>query len=202
MAPTTAGSERRVQILNEAQRLFNQQGFRETNLDDVAVRLGVKRQAIYYYFKSKEDILWELVERASTTLAESAESIFTADLPPERKIEALVDNHVRQLLGDIEIFRLDVLQRDKLSTDRHESVRKSQHEYVRRIAEIITEGQETGRFVAAAPYVQTLLIIGMCNWTLDWYRPESSTTVDDVAAEAVRMVMAGLAARRPRTRKT
>jgi TetR/AcrR family transcriptional regulator, cholesterol catabolism regulator len=201
MGRTSAGSERHAQILNQAQRLFNQQGFRETNLDDVAACLGIRRQAIYHYFRSKEDILWELVERASTSLAGSAESIFTAELPPDRKLAALVDNHVRQLLGDIEIFRLDVLQRDKLSPDRHESVRKSQREYVRRIAGTIKDGQESGLFVGAPPYVQTLLIIGMCNWALDWYRPEPATTVDDVATETVRLVMAGVSAPRSRVHR-
>jgi AcrR family transcriptional regulator len=183
---------RRAQILAEAQRLFNQQGFRETNLEDVAVVLGIKRQAIYYYFKSKEDLLWELVERANTALHQSAEAIFEADLGPADKLTALIDNHVRQLLGDMEIFRLDVLQRDKLSADRHETVRGWQHEYVRRIAAIIAEGQEAGVFVKSPPLVQTLLIIGMCNWTLDWYRPDSRVKLDVVVAEAVRLSMSGL----------
>jgi AcrR family transcriptional regulator len=183
---------RRAQILVEAQRLFNQQGYRETNLEDVAVVLGIKRQAIYYYFRSKEDLLWELVERANTTLHQSAEAIFEAGLGPSAKLAALIDNHVRQLLGDIAIFRLDVLQRDKLSADRHETVRGWQHEYVRRIAAIIAEGQEDGVFVKAPPLVQTLLIIGMCNWTLDWYRPDSSVSIDDVVTETVRLSMSGL----------
>src|SRR5205085_12019969 len=108
MTKRSAGQLRRQQILDEAQQLFNRQGFRETNLDDVAVRLGIKRQAIYYYFKSKEDVLWELVELASSTLTASAAAIFEADLDPEAKLASLVDNHVRQLLSDPEIFRLDV----------------------------------------------------------------------------------------------
>jgi AcrR family transcriptional regulator len=201
MTHTTAGYHRRAEILSEAQELFNRQGYRETNLDDVAIRLGIKRQAIYYYFKSKEDLLWELVERASNTLTASAAEIFATDLPPETKLAALIDNHVRQLLGDPEIFRLDVLQRDKLSPDRHESVREAQRTYTRKIAAIIEEGQQAGVFVEAKPYVQTLLIIGMGNWTLDWYRPNAGPSIDEIAAETVRMAMAGLRTRRRKARR-
>jgi len=151
MTQRRTGQLRRQQILDEAQQLFNRQGYRETNLDDVAVKLGFKRQAIYYYFKSKEDVLWELVERASSTLTASAAAIFEADLDAESKLSALIDNHVRQLLSDPEIFRLDVLQRDKLSPERHEVVRDAQRVYVRRWTEIIAEGQKEGLFVKASP---------------------------------------------------
>jgi AcrR family transcriptional regulator len=189
-----AGQLRRRQILEEAQELFNRQGFRETNLDDVAVRLGIKRQAIYYYFKSKEDVLWELVELASSTLTASAAAIFEADLDPDAKMASLVENHVRQLLSEPEIFRLDVLQRDKLSAERHEAVRKAQRVYVRKWAAVIAEGQKAGIFVKGSPHLQTLLVIGMGNWILDWYRPDAGPSIDEIATEVVRMAMAGLRA--------
>jgi AcrR family transcriptional regulator len=41
---------RREQILQAAQKLFVDQGFRETNLNDVATQLGLRRQAVYHYF--------------------------------------------------------------------------------------------------------------------------------------------------------
>jgi AcrR family transcriptional regulator len=56
--------DRREQILRAAQKLFADKGFRETNLNDVAVQLGFRRQAVYHYFPSKEDILYELIDRA------------------------------------------------------------------------------------------------------------------------------------------
>jgi AcrR family transcriptional regulator len=192
MTTKRSGNLRRQEILDEAQRLFNRQGFRETNLDDVAAKLGIKRQAIYYYFKSKEDVLWELVELASNTLTASAAEIFDADLDPVEKIRALIDNHVRQLLSDPEIFRLDVLQRGKLSSDRHEAIDEAQRVYVRKWAEIVAQGQSAGVFVKASPVVQTLLLVGMGNWTLDWYRPNSGPSVDEIASETVRIAMAGL----------
>jgi TetR/AcrR family transcriptional regulator, cholesterol catabolism regulator len=195
MSETEAAANRRAQILNEAQRLFNKQGYRETNLEDVAAVLGIKRQAIYYYFKSKEDVLWELVERASDQLTVSARGIFDSDLAPVEKLTAVLENHVHQLLGDVEIFRLDILQRDKLSPDRHDSLRQVQRDYQQRVTEIISDGQRAGLFVDGRARLQAQLLLGMCNWALDWFDEDSagtSLTVDEVASGAVRMALSGL----------
>ena len=63
---------RREQILQAAQKLFADQGFRETNLNDVATQLGFRRQAVYHYFRSKEEILYELIDRAGQAVSAAA----------------------------------------------------------------------------------------------------------------------------------
>jgi AcrR family transcriptional regulator len=72
---------RREQILQAAQKLFAENGFRETNLNDVAIQLGFRRQAVYHYFRSKEDILYELIDRAGQSIATSARAPSAAPHP-------------------------------------------------------------------------------------------------------------------------
>lgn len=55
---------RRNQILEVATTLFAQQGYRETNLAQIADELGFRRQAVYHYFRAKDDILYELIAEA------------------------------------------------------------------------------------------------------------------------------------------
>src|SRR5579871_4147084 len=50
----------RERILDVALELFNEQGYDKTSLREIAERLGVTKAALYYHFKSKEDILLEL----------------------------------------------------------------------------------------------------------------------------------------------
>ncbi|HXO53816.1 MAG TPA: TetR/AcrR family transcriptional regulator, partial [Mycobacterium sp.] len=80
------GAGRREQILQTAQKLFADKGFRETNLEDVAIQLGFRRQAVYHYFPSKEDILYELIDRAGQSIATSAQPTLDADIPPAEKL--------------------------------------------------------------------------------------------------------------------
>src|SRR5882762_8225935 len=96
--------DRREQILQAAQKLFAEQGFRETNLNDVAVQLGFRRQAVYHYFTSKDEILYELIGRAGRAVLESSEHLFDSDLAPDVALAEVVRNHVRQVLSDVDVF--------------------------------------------------------------------------------------------------
>lgn len=58
--PERRGDETRERILDVALELFNERGYERTSLREIAERLGVTKAALYYHFKSKEDILLQL----------------------------------------------------------------------------------------------------------------------------------------------
>ncbi|MEV7010071.1 TetR/AcrR family transcriptional regulator [Streptosporangium sp. NPDC051022] len=190
MSPSR-GPNRREQILAEAQRLFAERGFREATLEDVAVTLGVKRQALYHYFSSKDEILWELTERAGALIKEATDSIFERDIPPADKLAALVEAHVRLVLTDADLFRVQFEEMGRLPGERGEALRRQQNDYVQRVASVIREGQGDDSFVGDQATSQALLIIGMCNWTLAWF-DERRSTVEAVSALAARSAVGGV----------
>jgi AcrR family transcriptional regulator len=193
-------SGRREEILQAAQKLFAQQGFRETNLNDVAAQLGFRRQAVYHYFASKEEILYELIARAGAAVEASAQPTLDADLPSAEKLAEVVRNHVRQLLTNVDIFRIQFSELSKLSGDRADALRREILGYVRRIANVIEAGQNDGTFVDVPPMTQTLLILSMCNGTTGWFRgPESDLSIDEIADYAAQTALLGVT-RADRTR--
>src|SRR5713101_2106756 len=86
-------TDRREQILQAARKLFADQGFRETNLNDVATQLGFRRQAVYHYFRSKDEILYELIDRAGQAMVAGAQPVLDAGLPPADTLAEVVRNH-------------------------------------------------------------------------------------------------------------
>jgi AcrR family transcriptional regulator len=185
--------DRREQILQAAQKLFADKGFRETNLNDVAVQLGFRRQAVYHYFQSKEDILYELIDRAGQAIATSAQPTLDADMSPAEKLAELVRNHVRQLLTNIDVFRIQFSELFKLSGERADSLRRDMAAYVHSIAKVIRAGQKDGSFIDLPPSTQALLILGMCNGTTDWYTGgRSQVSIDEIADFAARIALAGV----------
>jgi AcrR family transcriptional regulator len=56
------GRDTRSRLRELALQLFAEQGYEKTSLREIAERLGVTKAALYYYFKSKEDIVRSLVE--------------------------------------------------------------------------------------------------------------------------------------------
>src|SRR5437588_11982977 len=62
MSEAARGSETRARIQSVAVELFTEQGYDKTALREIAERLDVTKAALYYHFKSKEDIVRSLVE--------------------------------------------------------------------------------------------------------------------------------------------
>src|SRR3982075_414154 len=145
------GGDRREQILRAAQKLFADQGFRETKLGDVATQLGFRRQAVYHYFRSKEEMLYELIDRAGQAVVVSAQSVLEAGRPPAEMLAEVVRNHVRQLLANADIFRIQFTELSKLTGDRADQLRRDILAYVRRIASVIEAGQKDGTFADVPP---------------------------------------------------
>ena len=194
--------DRREHILQTAQKLFADKGFRETNLNDVAVQLGFRRQAVYHYFPSKEDILYELIDRAGRAIATSAQPTLDADMPPAEKLAEVVRNHVRQLLTNIDVFRIQFSELFKLSGERADGLRRDMADYVHSIAKVIKAGQKDGSFIDIPPTTQALLILGMCNGTTDWYtRVGSPVRIDEIADFAARIAIAGVQGAPSRNRR-
>jgi AcrR family transcriptional regulator len=79
LRPERRGDETRERILDVALELFNEQGYERTSLREIAERLGVTKAALYYHFKSKEDILLELHLRLHAVGREALERLESLD---------------------------------------------------------------------------------------------------------------------------
>lgn len=185
---------RRQEILRAATKLFAEQGYRETNLNQIAVELGFRRQAVYHYFPAKDEILYELIAQAGEAMITSSQPIFDADLEPAAALTAIVRNHVKVVLAQPDTFRVQFGELNKLSGDRADILRKGMSEYVHRVAGVIEAGQRAGAFVSAPSMTQALLIVGMCNGTTQWFDAiRSGGSIDDIADHAASIAISGIA---------
>lgn len=90
----TAGAQR---VLDAALDLFSAHGFEGTSLQDIADRLGVTKAAVYYHFRSKDDLLLALVEPAFDELLALAAEADSA-LRPQRGAGGGIARYVDYLL--------------------------------------------------------------------------------------------------------
>jgi len=90
---STKGAATRDQILNAAARLMHVQGYQSTSLDDVLRESGVGKGNFYYYFKSKEDLGYAIIDRITQGFVErSLEPAFAdTDADPVTQIYAFLD---------------------------------------------------------------------------------------------------------------
>ena len=78
---------RRREILDAAEKLFEQKGFQRTTISDIAQAMNVAQGMLYYYFKSKEELLGALVHRQVVmVMAETKQQSDFAEGTPQQKI--------------------------------------------------------------------------------------------------------------------
>ena len=98
-------SDTRSRLRELALQLFAEQGYEQTSLREIAERLGVTKAALYYYFKSKEDIVRSLVEDYMAQIDDLI--AWAKDQPREPAIRAeIVSRYLDIVANGTAVFRL------------------------------------------------------------------------------------------------
>jgi AcrR family transcriptional regulator len=186
--PQQAG--RREQILEVATHLF-QKGFRATSLDHVAAELGVTRPALYYYFRSKEELLAAIYDRAVGVLIDRAAVLFSQKLAPDVLLRRLIEVHVRTMLQEHPIVRVYFQEKDSLGEGASRSVKSKEVAFTKMMASTIKAGQKKGLFRPGSAELIVNAILGMLIWVYQWYRPERHHE-DDISEVFWQLLAGGL----------
>lgn len=103
-ASTTPRTDTRSRVQKVALELFAEQGYEKTSLREIAERLGVTKAALYYHFKSKEDIVHSLTDDYFAEI--DALLDWAKDQPRgDQTRQAILDRYVGIVLGGSEVFR-------------------------------------------------------------------------------------------------
>jgi TetR/AcrR family transcriptional regulator, cholesterol catabolism regulator len=193
-APREVKVSREEELLRNAIQLFSRGGFRETSLQEIADELGITRPLFYYYFESKEDLLWRIIGQLGDTLLEQARPIAVGEEPPLRRLTLLFERHVGTLLENVDAFRIYFAERNQLSGKRDLRLKRGERLYHELTTGVIVEGQRLGQVRPGDAHLATRLAMGTANSLLSWYTPAGPISAQDVMAATVRYMLDGLAA--------
>ncbi|MEW6374412.1 MAG: TetR/AcrR family transcriptional regulator [Thermodesulfobacteriota bacterium] len=87
----TKGEATKDKLIKTARHLFKHQGYKNTTIDDICKAAGVKRGNLYFYFESKEDLAYSVVDRAIEKEFPFLNRIMGELSDPLMKIEAMID---------------------------------------------------------------------------------------------------------------
>lgn len=179
------------QILSEAARLFAQRGFAGTNLQDIAESVGITRPALYYYVRSKEEILSRLVaEGTEAPAAEIKRLINSPDTDAATRLRAVAYSIALRRATDPFQLQMLVRSESELPADLARSYRSAQRATLRELVALIDGGIEAGEFRPVDAKSASLAIIGMCNWVAWWAESLDGQTPDEVARQIADLALA------------
>jgi TetR/AcrR family transcriptional regulator, cholesterol catabolism regulator len=202
-APVTAESEqrrvrrrqsRRELIVLAAVEVFREMGLEKATLEAVGERVGLSKASLYYYVRSKEELLGHVVVQVVRAQEEALSQLLQSSLGPEERLRAFCQSHVRIICTDPVGA---VSARVALSGIRDDVVRRPLHEYMARLETILREGVDAGVFRDMDLRIAQHSIIATLNAVPLWFSPQGRLSLDQVAAEVTGLLVDGVRARRP-----
>jgi AcrR family transcriptional regulator len=172
-------SDRRLQLLAAAERLFAERGFLAVRLEDIGAAAGVSGPAIYRHFPNKESLLVELLVGISTRLLDGVRGVRSRQTDAAAALNGLIDFHLDFALGEPDLIRIQDRDLAYLPAAAKRQVRRAQRQYVEVWVGVLRElepglAETDARLMAHAAF-------GLLNST-----PHSLKPADGKAARAAR----------------
>jgi AcrR family transcriptional regulator len=183
-------------ILKVAAELFMERGFGGTSVRDIGERAGVGQSSLYHHVQSKGHLLEQLHHTFARELIASLELVASSEASAVEQFRELV----RVLLTTIETRGSEVTvylrEHHALPAESKEQIQQERDRIDALVDEIIRRGIVSGEFRDDLDvHLTRLAVLGMCNWSYEWYRPSGKSTMSEIsdyfADFALRAVLAG-----------
>lgn len=183
--------ERWEEIINVSARLFSKKDYRATTLDDIAAELGITKAALYYYIKSKHDILYAICKTAINQYRQGVEEIVKSEKDSQGRMRDIIFLNVNIFAKSGDIINVYLAEEDKLPPAKRRYITKQRREIEQIIRSLIEQAIDEGIFRKMDVPVITRAIFGMTNWLGKWYRTNGEYSADEIARIFYDLVMMG-----------
>src|SRR5437016_9483807 len=165
--PRETTADPRQEILRTSARLFQQQGYDGTSMNDVAASLKLSKGGLYHHFQSKDEILFEIMNHAMELTQERVITPVSGIVGAEERLRALIRLHLEVVLSprDREITVM-LHENHPLPPALRTSINARKKEYVHfvenLIADVQKEAQRTrGAKGTVSPRAAAFALLGM-----------------------------------------
>ena len=179
----------RGKLLQTAAHLFRSKGYERTTVRDLASAVGIQSGSIFHHFKSKYEILRSVMEetiRYNTALMRA--SLAEAGTLRERVL-ALIRCELQSIMGGTgEAMAVLVYEWRSLSQASQQFILELRDTYEQLWLDVLSEAKAVGYF-NADPFILRRFLTGALSWTNTWFRPEGPMSLDQLAEQALSLVL-------------
>ncbi|MEU9504258.1 TetR/AcrR family transcriptional regulator [Streptomyces sp. NPDC048196] len=180
-------------LLATATRLFAEQGYDRTSVQEIVDAAGVTKGALYHYFGSKDDLLHEVYGRVLRLQQERLDHFADADAPVEQRLRDAAADVVVTTIENLDDTKIFFRSMHHLGPEKDKQVRAERRRYHERFRALIEEGQRSGVFAADIP--ADLVVdyhFGSVHHLGTWYRENGPLTPQQVADHLADLLLRAL----------
>jgi len=183
----------RQEILRTAARLFQQQGYDATSMNDVAAALKLSKGGLYHHFQSKDEILFHIMSHAMDITEERVINTVRQIEDPEERLRTLIRLHIGVVLSE-EDREITVMLHENhpLPPALRRKINGRKKDYVHFVEIMIADVQKQRKAASAvAPRAAAFALLGMINWIYQWYKPGGELTGDAIVRQFTEIFFRG-----------
>lgn len=194
--PPTPKPGRREAILAEAARQFNECGYFDTRLEDIAERVGVAKTSISYHFKSKESLLEEVYLSTCDFSDAEFQLAATAATGLERIISVIRAHayaHANALVGKAPPLAL-ISDIAALAAEDQTKVQRRYKGHIQGLKTFVEEGLQDGSIKILSTDASVFFILSVLQWLPRWLANIPLQTHDEAIEELCQIIRSGVSA--------
>jgi AcrR family transcriptional regulator len=192
-SPRISGEERRLNILESALVSFSRKSYDGVSLQEIADSVGILKGSVYYYYRSKEDLLFDVLRQIRREYDDKVAGPASRPGEPEARLRRLIEGKAVFLCENAARAGVLLCETGALSGERRAEIQADAKREERSVRAILAEMRDAGRIPAETdPLLAARWIIGMVNWTYRWYRSGGPLSPPGIAAATADFVMRAL----------
>ncbi|NYH50652.1 MULTISPECIES: TetR/AcrR family transcriptional regulator [Nocardiopsis] len=180
-------------LLGAATRLFAERGYEGTSVQEVVAAAGVTKGAMYHYFGSKDDLLYEIYARVLRMQTEHLVRIASRDASVVDRVRAAAADVIVTSIANMDDSVIFFRSMHQLSEEKQRAVRAERRRYHETFRDMVVQGQGEGVFRADVPADLVVnYFFGSVHHLSTWYRAGGPLTGEDVGRHFAELLVAGL----------
>jgi AcrR family transcriptional regulator len=179
--------ERRLgEILEHATGVFFDKGYEGASMRDLSRATGMSLAGLYYYFESKEKLLYLIQKHTFSTIMEHLRTRLEGVSDPEERVRLLIRNHLEYFLANLKAMTVLSHEDQALKNTLGNEIRAMKREYYR-LCKGLVEDLRRAHADRVNPRLNTrvavLSLFGMLNWIYTWHNPRVDGGAEEVAQQ-------------------
>jgi AcrR family transcriptional regulator len=172
--------------------VFRQKGFHGASMADIAETVQLQKASLYHHVSSKQEILLALLDRALDMLFEQVEIIAKQPLPADEKLRQMVQVYLRLLAENSDLSSVLLFEHRSLEPAQHKRHIPNRDRFETLWREVLDDGIRAGLFSSSDTALAVRALMGIMNWTLTWYRPDGTLSIEQIADQYTGLLLNGL----------
>ncbi len=180
--PATRFDKRLSEILAHATDVFCKKGYEGASMRDLSRASGMSLAGLYYYFESKERLLFLIQKHTFTTIVQRLKSRLEGVSDPEQRVRIFILNHLEYFLANPASMKVLSHEAEALKNGFASEVTAIKREYYRICVGLLDELRRV-RGLQFSTRIAVLSLFGMMNWIYTWHNSRVDADAEQIARE-------------------